>query len=223
MTRDQLIELVLARLGQRQNDTKLQAIAVQEQQLVQTVTLEGADFKPWFLLSEFEQTVVAAGEYKVSLPQRFLEEWEEGALYYLSDSSDPTSQVAIPKNDWDYLKGRYPGSSLVPQGYAIAGTYFLLAPALSQSLTMQMRYYKRELVMDDAYKAPTPLVPTNKWTQYASDWFMAELGMVLAKYHTRDDDAFAKFQLDAAAAKKRIYVETVARQEANADRQMGED
>lgn len=221
MTRDQLISLVLGRLGQRQNDVKLQTAAVTEQQLIQQTLMEGADFKPWFLLSEYEQTTVLSGEYKVSLPTRFLEEWEEGSLWLVPDPvGDPNGRVALPKGDYDYLAAKYPGSGDL-RAYSIAGGYFLLSPRLSADTVLQMRYYKRELTMDHAYGAVSPVVPENKWTQYASDWYMAELGLLLAKFYTRDEQAAARFEADLQMAKRRVHTETVARQEANQDRQMG--
>lgn len=221
MTRDQLIKLVLTRLGQRQNDTKLQEAAVAEQQLLQYNQMEGANFKPWFLLSEYEQTTVPGNDYKVSLPTRFLEEWEEGSLWLVPDPvNDPNGRVAVPKGDYDYLAAKYPGVGAL-RGYSIAGTYFLLSPKPDSDLTLQMRYYKREVLMDDAYGLPAPVNPENKWTKYAADWYMAELGFLLAKHYTRDEQAALRFESDLVAAKARIYTETIARQEANQNREMG--
>lgn len=221
MTRDQLIKAVLTRLGQRQNDTKLQEAAVLEQQLIQYNQLEGAKFKPWFLLSEYEQTTVLSGEYKVSLPVRFLEEWEEGSLWLANDPvNDPNDRTGLPKDDYDYLTAKYPGEGAI-RAYSIAGSYFLLSPRLSADTVLQMRYYKREVLMDDAYGLPAPVNPENKWTKYAADWYMAELGFVLAKHYTRDDQSAARFEADKVLAQERVYIETIARAEANVNRQMG--
>lgn len=220
MTRDQLIDLVLARLGQRQRDTKLRDAAILEQQLIQSLNLERTDFKPWFLLSEYEETIVKAGEYKISLPERFLEEWEEGTLYVLPDPTQPASRQALIKKDYEDSLGDPNSPNMT---YAIAGNYFLLPMPLTQDTTFQMRYYKGELIMSEPYGAPDQIVPGNKWTDLAADWYMAELGFLLSANYTYDDAAMQKFAQALGQAKHRIYVETIARQEANSSRTMGGD
>src|SRR5215471_13826832 len=219
MTRDQLIEMVLARLGQRQKDAKLQKAAVSEGTQIQINNLERADFKPWFLLSDYEETTVKGGEYKVTLPERFLEEWEEGSLWYVPDPTNRTERIALPKKDYDLASARFPGSG-APRCYSLAESHFLLAPIPPDDILLQMRYYKGELVMSEDYNSPDQVVPENAWTKYASDWYMGELGLVLATFHTRDADAAATFSQYAQAAKHRVYVETIARIEANANRVM---
>lgn len=220
MTRDQLISMVLARLGQRQKDTKLQAAAVAEQQLIQAMNLEKTDFKPWFLLSEYEETLVKAGEYKISLPEHFLEEWEEGTLYMLPDPTNPATRQALIKKDYEDSLADPNDPNLT---YAISGTHFLLPLPLTQDTIFQMRYYKGEPIMNEDYALPNQVIPENKWTMYAPDWYMAELGFILASHYTMDDASVQKFTADIQTAKHRCFVETIARMEANASRTMGGD
>jgi len=222
MTRDQLISLVLARLGQRQKDTKLQQAAVDEGTQIQINTLEKADFKPWFLLSDYEETTVKANDYKVSLPQRFLEEWEEGSLWYVPDPTNPTERIALPKKDYDMASAKYPGPG-DPKCYSLAESHFLLSPVPTTDILLQMRYYKGEEVMSEPYGMANQVIPSNAWTTYASDWYMGELGLILATFYTQDANAATNFQAYAQAAKRRVYVETIARIEANASRVMGDE
>jgi len=78
-------------------------------------------------------------------------------------------------------------------------------------------------VMNEPYGKVDQVVPENAWTKYASDWYMAELGLLLATFYTRDADAVTGFQAAVQRAKSRVYVETVARAEANANRVMGDE
>jgi hypothetical protein len=220
MTRDDLIRTVLGRLGNRQNDVALQAVAVDEWQLVQSVKLEGADFKPWFLLSALEETTLVAGDERLSLPTRFLMEYDEGALFWRPTPAD--TWLPIPKFDLDYASARNPGLGH-PQSYSIVGNKFIISPTPDLAYEVAMRYYKSEPAISGTYLQPDAVVTSNQWTTLGADWALNELGVVLAGFHTRDQEAASGFLAQAQAAKQRLLTETIARQEANADRQMGEN
>lgn len=219
MTRDQAILLLLSRLGQRQTDTVLQAAAVSEMNAAQE-RMEHEKFKPWFLLSEQKDVLTVAGEERLAVPSDFLEECEEGTLWRY-DATLAQPYVDLKKDDYDNAKARYPNAGK-PLRYSLSGNYFRLHPTPDAAYTIRSMFYVKQPVIPEAYGVPG-LVTTNAWLTFASDWLIAETGLVLAKYYTRDTDAATHFGNDLVVARNRCHTETVARMEANYSRQMGED
>jgi hypothetical protein len=235
MTRDEVIKVVLMRCGMRQNDKVLQEAAVMELTLQQQTKLERAHFKPWFLLSETETTVTFPSEERIPLPKNFLQEYEEGALSirdYDDDKEDIEGYVPPPyrdlvKDDYDYLKVKFPpgdygrGYDYAPQAYAIVGTYITLHPAPQRTYMLKMKYYKKAETFAQPYGEGADL--TNEWLTQAPDWVIGELGAVIAGSYIKDDATAGKFAEQANRAKGEIYVDQVARDEANRTRSMGDD
>lgn len=221
MTRDQIITLVLSRLGNKEKDPRLQQICVLELQNVQRDRLEGADFRPWFLLSDLEYTDTTVGDQRVQLPQYFLEEYEEGSLLYRPDESQPWAPLAKGELDvtqaWRRLTGIPAG---VSRAYSLVGLYFMLETPPLTPYQLAMRYYKQEPTIPEAFGLPGVIV-TNKWMTFAQEWCICELGALVSAYHLRDMDAAKTFRADADIAKQRLYVQHVARAEANMERIMG--
>lgn len=221
MTRDQIISNVLSRLGERGKDVRLQQASVLELQNVQRDRLESADFKPWFILSDFEYTMTTVADQRVALPTYFLEEYEEGSLLYRPDVN--TAWLPLVKGDLDQTQGYRRMTGWPPgiaRSYSLVGLNFVLEVPPLVSYQLAMLYYKAEPVLPEPYLQPGPVV-TNKWMTFAPEWLMCELGALLAAYHIRDPDAAGAFRQDADKAKQRLFVQHIARAEANAERIMG--
>lgn len=234
MTRDEAVKIILMRCGMRQNDKTLQEAAVAEMTLVQQTRLERSAFKPWFLLSETSSAVTFPSEERITLPKDFLQEFEEGALYirdYDDDKEDQPGYVpppfrALPKDDYDYLLERFPAgygrtSSYSPQAYSITNNYINLHPAPQGTYMLRMKYYKKAEVFSAPYGEGDEL--SNEWLTICPDWIIGETGAVLAGSYIKDDATAAKFAQQAAEARQAVYVEHVARDEANRQRSMGDD
>lgn len=222
MTRDDLIALALAGCGRRENDSWLQGIAVKELAIVQAEILERADFKPWFLLSEFLRTTTVAGEARVALPPAFLEEQEEGNLWIQPDAAADYTELS--RDDPGILEARYGDTPSIPVKYSIIGNYFTLFPIPDKTYPLKVRVYLSEPALTYAYGSEAQqAVTTNKWITYAADWTKAELGQRLCSLYIKDANTAATFAQEAKDAKQRLYVQHVAREEMNRDRSQGDN
>jgi hypothetical protein len=211
MLRDEVVTLLGYRLGSR---TDLNDRIIAEMAYVQTFNLEGTGaFLPWFLETEIATITTIADEERTVLPDDFLAEVEDQALWlYDEDSAAPWTELR--KNDYDYLRVKYPVAGL-PKQYALIGDYFALFPVPDDSYTIKMRYYaKDESLASENIE--------NKWLKHAADLVLAETGAVMAQ-HLMNFDLVAKFQQDAAIARQRLYTKHEARRHSNRTYSMGED
>jgi len=223
MTRDEVIKLVLSRCGNRTKDTYLAGQCVQELALIQQTTLEGADFKPWFLLSEYMHATTGALESRMPLPTNFLEELEEGILWVR-----PPGQVKyqpLRRDDLDVLEERYlDNEPAMPTNYAIVRQYAVLFPKPDTAYPLKVRCYLREPTLMYEYgQEASQTVKTNQWLTECPDWVVGELGAKIAGSYIKDEATAAKFKEEAMAARTRLYVSTVAREEMNRQRSAGDD
>lgn len=223
MTRDEAIKIVLSRCGNRVKDTYLQQQCVQELALIQQTKLEGADFKPWFLLSEYMHAVCGRLEARMPLPENFLEELEEGILWVRAPGQPKFEPLR--RDDLDILEERFlDHEPSIPEQYAIVRNYAVLFPTPSQAYPMKVRCYLREPLLTYAYgDEANQTRKTNLWLSEAPDWVIGELGKVIAGQYLKDEATAAKFAEDAATARARLYVNCVAREEMNRQRDMGDD
>lgn len=214
MTRDQIVTLVLSRLGRSENNSYLVGRAREELALIQE-RLEGGAFMPWFLLSgEVTSLVTVADTRTVDLPSNFLREYEDFPLYrYDSTASDP--YIRLAKGEFDHLESYYEGQSAgVPVAYALVGTqlHFFVTPDAAYPL--RWNYYKKQDVLSDS-------VTTNGWTNSASDLLVAELGFIMAAIKR---DTFMKdtFGGEIIRAMTRLLAFDEARKQALRDAQRGD-
>lgn len=223
MTRDECIAIILDRCGKRGNDQFLQKAAVREMKLVQETVLEMADFRPWFLLSEFLHANCGKEEPRMPLPERFLEEHEEGLVWVRRPGE--TRYIPLRRDDIDTLEERYLDSQPnIPEMYGVVKQYIFLFPTPNITYPMKMRCYRREPALTYDYGTESAqAVKTNAWLTEAPDWILNETGVVIAGNYLKDDAQMAKFKADAMAAKQRLYVNHVAREEANRTRSQGDD
>jgi|SRR5687768_738546 len=211
MTRDEAIALLKYRLGNR---TDLDARILLEMVYAQEYKLEGTGaFLPWFLETELATITTIAGEERILLPDDFLGEVEDQALW-LYDEDSATPWTELRKNDYDYLRVKYPATGL-PKQYALLGDYFALFPVPDDSYTIKMRYYAK----DDSLASDNI---ENKWLKHAGDLLIAETGLIMAG-HIFNTDLQAQFEKDASVARQRLYTKHEARRHSNRTYGMGED
>lgn len=215
MTKTEFITLLKQRLLNN-NDTALNEIIVSEMDHVQSTILEGAEFWPWFLLSETVNSNTTALERRVAVPEDFLAEWEDGTLWRYDETDSDDKWIELKKDDYDANLARYPGDGS-PKKYAQDDSYFYLFPRPDAVYQLRMKYYAKQIL-------PSVLTSseTNAWLTYASDWFLAEVGAIIASLHLDMEKQAMKFDAMAAKAKRRLYVLNTAREEQNNSRHMGD-
>lgn len=176
--------------------------------------LEGGDFRPWFLLTESASTTNTASDERIPMPSDFIMEWEEGSMQYKLSTETEWSDLA--KDDYDFLRERYGETAGAPKGYSEAGENFLIVPPPLYAYSWKMRYY--------AHQAANTLSPDseNNWLKYASDWLIAETGVIIASQYLNNKAAADAFSIQKSEAKARVEKLTVAKLEANRERMMGE-
>lgn len=175
--------------------------------LLQETVLEEHEWLPWFLETEMAYTTTTAGDERVQLPFDFLQEVEEQALWY----DTGTALVPLIKGDYDDNLQRYPGTG-APKRYSIGGEYLLLRPVPDATYQIKMRFLATDAALTTNIE--------NKWLKYASDVFLAELGIAISEKHMQHFELAKTFRADAQRAWTRLYSKHVARQEINHDRVM---
>lgn len=211
MTRDEAVAMIKMQLGFRQNQD---ANIVLCMKLAQT-QLEARPTKPWFLLGEDSYKRTTADEDRLVLPTDFLQEVDDGTLYYVPDDADGTEDhVLLVKDEYDVLKKEYaetePGA---PEAYAIIGSYFRLFPTPDDDYLIRMLYFKKDTVLDTNVE--------NGWLKYAPMLMMGKAGQLIAGGPLRDADALKVFQSWEAEGGLTLAGQEVARSVTNRRLQMG--
>lgn len=183
---------------------------------VQKEKLEKADFQPWFLLSDLVQTTNTANDRRLSVPTDFLMEWEKGTLWIYDATATDDPWVEIVKKDFDRALEVYPGTGR-PMYYDLQGNYFLLVPQPVEVYTFKMKYFRKE--PDPDFTGDTE----NNWFAEAGSWLMGEVGAIIAGDVLSDLAVAQSFMADATKGKNDLFVQHIAREEANRIRTMGED
>jgi len=217
VTRDQAVDIIMARLVQR-TDTSLRDKIIAELVRAQD-QLERGSFLPWFLLSESSETSTTADEERVGLPSNFLREYEDGALYLVKSDG---SWKELVKDDLDALRGLYPDNSKTgePRYYSLTGQYFILKPVPDKIYPLRMRYYKQDSSLAGSYGDSNNI--ENQWLRYSPELLVGMAGEVIAGQYVFNAQLAQQFGQMAAAARVALYRQDVARQEVNASRTMGD-
>ena len=214
MTRDEAVTLIKQRLGNNTNPDLDQQI-INEMVHVQEFLLEGEDFIPWFLLKEEAATLANINEPRLELPEDFLHEWEEGCLYLVKPGAtlQQTSYIPLIKDDYDVIRNRHYGYG-TPCAYDFAGNFFWLAPIPDAAHQLRMVYYGK------AESLATQNIE-NVWLKYAADWFIGEVGTIIAGQYQQSDKQVPQFVAQAARGKQRTLVRHISHQEVNKRRIVG--
>lgn len=183
--------------------------------------LENGPIRPWFLKEDRAFTFTTIGEQRILLPDNFLEEDEDSALWYAPDNGAPDQEIV--KDDLDFLiknQENFPGTNAagvaipgVPQFYAISGQYFRLFPTPDAVYKIRMIYFKSDTPLDTNIE--------NKWMKYAPWLVIGEAGVVLS-VSNRDKVAQAEFARLRQSAGITLNTETEARLHANRSYVMGD-
>lgn len=217
MLRDSAIDLLMGRLGQRRDDSSntMKNLILKEMVFVQENILEGNGELPWFLLSEKAEAVTVKGEERVALPADFLLEYEDSALVRVLGNGN---EKVLIRDDWDLIKYKVLGEG-APTHYDIVGEYYLLRPVPDDVYTLRMRYYQRDASLDGTYGDSNNI--ENKWLKYASDWLIAETGVIIAAQQLQSTEMASMFAQQAHAAKRRVLSKSVLMAETSKNRVLG--
>lgn len=211
MTRDEAVAMIKLQLGFRSNQDENIVTCLKTAQ----VQLELQPTKPWFLVSEDSFKRVTVGEQRVPLPSDFLQEHEDGCLYYVPDDADgPEDHVLLYKDDYDVLKGNFANeASGPPQAYCILGKYFRVFPVPDDQYVIRMTYYKQDTVLSTNVE--------NGWLKYAPFLMMGKAGKMIAGGPLRDAEAMKVFQGWEAEGLLALSGQETARNVTNHSRQVG--
>lgn len=213
MYRDTLIAQLQYRLGNR---TGLEAKMIAEMDFVQQTLCEGTGaFTPWFLETEIASVSTQVDEERVQLPEDFLGEIEDQALWLYDATNEDAPYTELHKSSYDRLILRHQIAG-IPSEYAMAGDYFLLRPIPDDIYTIRMRYYAQDVL-------PSTGNIENKWLKEAPDLILAELGTIIAGEYIRNPQLAAEYAQKATIARDRLYKRHERRMHANRTYGMGED
>lgn len=217
MTRDQVIAILLARAGQRQNDLVLEASLKTEIVAVQN-EFEANAFLPWFLVQTTDSLTLSAGQDEISIPSSFLRELDEqtraGALYR-QDTTQADPWVPLTKfYNYDDMKARRTGSGPT-LAYTLVGSKLVVAPVADASYTYRLRFFGKDTDLSTNIE--------NNWLKYAEKLITARLGEVMARFYLHNPVLGDQFLKEVGLARNELILADAARHEAGGMRQMGED
>lgn len=210
MTRDEAVAMIQQQLGFR---TTLSTEIVAYMKLAQH-QLEQLPTKPWFLRSEYAHIYTEPNEARLPVPNDFLQEVEEDALWYIEDpTDDEEAPTPLYKDDMDQLAVRLAGTG-VPEAYALDGLYFRLYPTPDDEYYIRMIYYKKGAELSTNIE--------NVWLKYAPKLLMGATGLDIAAA-TRDMGAVKIFESWRAEGAAALASQNEARQHAGRSYQIGGD
>lgn len=216
MLRDAVVDLIMKRLGNN-NDLTLRNDIINEMVQVQDAILEGDPISPWFLLTEESDAQTTVGEERVGLPADFLMPWEYGFLFrYDVELDDP--YIEMQREDWDLIKEALNYSD-TPTHYDISGEYIFMRPISDEIYPLRMRYIARGVSLVGVYGTNNI---ENSWLKYASDWFIGEVGAVIAEQYLQvTSQKVDVFKAQATRGRERVRIKNVAMEESNKRRVIG--
>lgn len=212
MTKGDFIKMLKLRLKNNQDPTLDQDIEREMDMVQQTLLERNSDFTPWFLMEDASTASTTKGDERIQLPSDFLAEWEEGVLWFQDSDGD---LHPLHREDYQVLRQKFPGKGK-PKAYTVGKDYFFLLPTPDDSYTLRMFYYGQDTLPSNLSSNDE-----NLWLKYAADWFLGEIGQIIAPQYLGDTQAGQIFGSQLGRGRRRVYHETVERQEANKERIMG--
>lgn len=210
MTRNEAVALVKQVLGFMANRD---STIISNMQFQQT-QLELSPTKPWFLLSEIEDLTTVDGQTYVSTPLDFLDEYDEGGMwYYDSTAAAGYEWVEMKKDDYDVLKRNYRGAEAgPPEAYALVGSEFQLFPTPDDAYTLKYLYYKKDETLESNIE--------NQWLKFVPGLLIGKAGAMLAA-SLRDMEAIKIFDKMTQEAMLLLENQNEARKYRNFEMQIG--
>lgn len=206
------LSMLKFRLGSR-TDADLDTLIPIEMDQAQ-FEFERSGQPPWFLLTEDATAETELGERRLPVPEDFLLETEDDALWLISPETGEPQQ--LDKGELDASTAYWGLTEGTPTGYALAGNYFHLFPTPDAVYSIRLKYYAA-----DAKPTVMAAGATNLWLTYASDLLLARTGRRMAMY-LRDSELAQLFAADEQTAAARLLTEQTARDEANRNRSKGD-
>lgn len=218
MTRDKAVDMIMKRCGYR-TKTSLRDDIITEMAYVQKTLLEGGPVMPWFLLSDERKTTTVANDARVRVPPDFINEWEETELYLYKESNTDDKYKELHKDDWDYIKDKYPGSG-EPSHYDLKGSFFMLAPIPDDEYELRFWHYARADDLGGTYGDSNNI--ENCWLKWAPDLLIAETGVIIGSQYLQSEALAGRFEKQAKQARDRLWRRNTAIREENKNRLMGD-
>ena len=214
MTGAAALTMLMARLNR--TNTTLRANALLEMIEYQKMVLEKGEVMPDFLIVRHASITLSADNRQFTLPTDFLRELDEDETLWIVDAD--SLEQSMEKVDYEdpYVQGEFDSddTSTLPRKYSLQGLYGYTWPIPSVARTMKMDYYGTGgTIADDAVETV--------WLKHASDLVIAGTGMIVNALYVKDSEAALAFAALEARAKKRLWDEQTARQEAGRSRRMG--
>lgn len=208
-------DLLMQRLGNR-TETDLRASMVVEALHVQQNILEANQFTPWFLETEGALATVA-DTANVALPTDFITMGDEQHLYVDSEGSEAYPWTKLGRKPKAVLIEKYKDySKAKPLAYAL-DTELVFRPIPDAIYALKLQYMRQDPVL------PSDTAVTNLWLTHAAEWFIGELGVIMAGQYIQDTDLVAIFTAQAMRGKATLQYADTARGEAAMLRSMGDD
>jgi hypothetical protein len=206
VTRDQIINRVLARCRRSAGDTNYVADLVAEFTVMQTTILERGPVQPWFLFKADATVDILAGGLTATLPTDFLSFPHDGNCVYLpQESGGETHYAPLERLDFpDGFGGVESAASIA--GWSLQGTTIGFTEEIDATLNLLIFYYGREDLNEDAYGAGGQPA-ANKWCTEAADLCIGELGFIFAANYLRDKESAALMDEARKAAWTRLMTQ----------------
>jgi hypothetical protein len=215
MLRDAAVDLLMRRLGKR-TYAPLKDVIISEMSFAQEEILEQSETLPWFLITEQATVSTVIGEERVVLPDDFLQEWDDGALYIIDTSG---GRVELVRDDWDTIKHTY--NTLAqdkPRFYDLVGENYLVRPIPNAVYALEMRYYAKGVSLAGVYGDVNNV--ENLWLKWAGALLIAHTGFLVASEYLQSDKLAAKFIAQIQGADARLMAMNTAMEETNKQRFM---
>ncbi len=208
MLRDRAVSRIQQALGFR-DDKKAEIVdALQDAQEF----LEEAAMLPFFLRTEVASITTIIGEERVEVPDDFIREWDEDALWYFDGTAPAADQwVNLVKEELEILRKDQPGDG-APVAYSLDNRYFRIFPTPDEIFTLKSIYYKHDAILTTNIE--------NLWLDHAPFLLIGMAGTQLA-VGFRDSDAITLFAKWEAEGKTALLASSIARDLNNRKLQMG--
>jgi len=228
MTRDQVVDAIMRRLGNR-TDTQntLRNNIIKEIAHAQENVLELQPELPWFLLEEITSMVTVANQEYADLDSNHLAFWEETGGFWRQNSDGSETQLII--DDWDVIKAKYVNTTVVTDLYnaprygCILGARLYMRPIPDAVYTIKYwQYSKADTTGLNGTYGDGNASATTLWTVNAAEWLIGEVGAIVAAEIVRDEKAAANFTVQAQRGKKLVMDKSARREEELKTRIFGE-
>lgn len=181
MIRDDAVKRVQRPLGFRSDKATEIVDALQDAQ----VELESSAELPWFLRTEVSSISTVSAEERIEVPDDFLREWEDDALWYFNAGASEAADIwtELVKDELTFLRNNLPGSG-VPQAYALDGNNFRIFPTPDAVYVLKLIYYQRDTLLTSNVE--------NLWLKHIPFLLIGKAGIQLS-VGFRDKGALAQF------------------------------